>query len=452
MVSLSQIATPGLFGVNATPGFTMPNHIRYLDSKLCDAISRRGSKRLLVSMPPRHGKSEYISKHLPAWFRGIYPRKEAVITTYGANFSASWGRKSKHLLAKNQDMFGVQVDMQSPVASWRIKGSEQVTFCSGVGGELTGKGAHLLVVDDPIKNAKESKSQTMRDATWDWWQSTAFSRIEPGGIAIILMTRWNEDDLVGRIKKQMLSDPDSEQWEIISFPAICDTNDDILGRKRGEALWPERYNEETLLKIQKGSGAYWWSALYQQQPAPLEGGLFQRSWFVEETFDITRIGDRVRAWDFAATENDGDWTVGLLMGKHLDSGDYWILDVVRGQWAPWKRDEIIRKTAIRDGEKTRIITEQEPGSAGKSFVAAMKRMLDGFSVKSYRPSGSKELRAEPLSTQAGIGRLRVPKNAQWLDGLIHEYCIFPNGSHDDQVDAGSMAFNSMHKKGRVLVA
>lgn len=452
-VDFEKIVTPGVFATHATRGFEMPPHIEYIDRKVCDALNGNGSKRLLVSLPPRHGKSTYISQHLPAWFRGTYPRKNVLLTTYGANFSRGWGRKAKATLRHNQHLFDIEVDKQSPADEWRLHGHEDTyMFSSGVGGELTGKGGHLLVVDDPVKNAAESKSKTMRENTWDWWQSTAYTRIEPGGVAIVLMTRWHEDDLMGRIIKQMDDDPEADQWEVINFPAICESDDDVLGRKKGEALWPERYPIEVLNKIKKTVSAYWWAALYQQRPAPLEGGLFKSHWFVQEDLDITRIKNRTRAWDFGATEGDGDYTVGILMGEHMDTKDFWILDVVRGQWAPHARDKIIKKTTKQDGMKTRVVVEQEPGSSGKSMVHAMKRLLEGYPVRSYKPSGDKELRSDPLASQAGIGRLRIPKHVDWLDDLKHEFCVFPNGAHDDQVDAASMAFNSIHKKGGILAA
>ena len=395
------------------------------------------------SFIPTHN-STYISEHLPAWFVGSFPDKRVILSTFETQFSIGWGRKARALLEEHGDWFDVDVDRNSAAGDWRILGRKGGMKSVGRFGALTGSGADLLCIDDILKNSEEASSPVIRNKIVEWFQSTAYTRVEPGGIVIILMTRWNEMDLIGWVLSEM--ERGGEQWELINFPSICEEEEDILGRKRGEALWPERFDVEQLATIEKVLGPYYWSAMHQQRPAPIEGGMFKADWFCEATMDITRIGDRVRAWDLAATENDGDWTVGVLMGKHLDTGDYWIMDVKRGQWGPAERDSMILRTAKSDGPKTKIVIEQEPGSAGVSVIRNLKVMLDGYAVKGFKPTGDKEVRAQALATQMGIGRVMINGSQEWYPDYKHEMILFPNGRHDDQVDATAMAYDGIKKK------
>jgi predicted phage terminase large subunit-like protein len=298
---------------------------------------------------------------------------------------------------------------------------------------------NCLIIDDPIKNAEEAYSDTIRSKLWDWWLSTAYSRIEPGGTAIVLHTRWHEDDLIGRLIQEM--DNGGEPWEVINFPAIAEEHD-VLGRKPGEALWPARYDEKALERIKNTIGPYWWSSLYQQRPSPLEGGMFKREWFkvIEEPGKIVK---RCRYWDLAATQGGGDYTVGALIGLN-DEGDYILLDVVRGQWEPHRRDAIIQATAASDGREVMVRAEQEPGASGVAQIDAMTRRLTGYRFKGEKVTGDKVVRADAASSQAGIGRIKLLKG-EWNRAFLDEVTMFPNGKHDDQVDAFSGAFNALTK-------
>lgn len=211
-------------------------------------------------MPPRHGKSEYISKYLPSWFLGTFPDRRVLLASYEAGFAASWGRKARTLTEEfGDDIFGVKVAPESSAADrWDIAGRDGGMQTAGAGGAITGKGADLLIVDDPIKNWEEAMSPTIRDKMWDWWQSTAYTRLSPTGAAIVLQTRWHEDDLIGRLlKAQAAGDEFAEQWELLSFPAI---------NEAGEALWPEWFNLRRLRQTEQAVGPYKWNCLYQQRP------------------------------------------------------------------------------------------------------------------------------------------------------------------------------------------
>lgn len=185
-----------------------------------------------------------------------------MLASYEATFAASWGRKARDVIVEHGKHFGVKVCQQVSAAdNWEIDRFGGGMTTAGVGGALTGRGADLMILDDLIKNAEESLSPTIREKHWDWWQSTASTRIEPGGSVLLMMTRWHPEDLAGRI---LMENPD--EWEVISLPALA-IHDDPMGRAEGEALWPERWNVESLQKLKGSIDAYWWQAMYQQNPS-----------------------------------------------------------------------------------------------------------------------------------------------------------------------------------------
>jgi len=415
---------------------------------------------LIMAMPPRHGKSEYCSRYLPAWFAGKFPDKRVMLGSYEADFAAQWGRRARNTLEEfGLHLFGVSVAGDSSAANrWGIAGREGGMQTAGVGGPFTGKGADLLIVDDPIKGFEEAASETWRDKTWEWWLQNAYTRLEPGGTAIIIATRWHEDDLTGRILEEMKNG--GEKWKLVRLPAIAE-EEDAIGRRKGEALWDARYPLADLERIKLTLGPHRFEALYQQNPSPPEGGMFKREWFEIVDADACPVmfDSLVRAWDFAGTEGDGDWTAGVLIGQK--GLDVFAIDVVRGQWGSGTRDERVFATACQDeelyGEKVQIWFPQDPGQAGKGQAEGLVMKLRGYRVKYEPVSGDKETRADPMASTAWAGwkqgrRIKVVR-AAWNRAFLDELCTFPNGKHDDQVDAAALAFVKLVKgKKRVLVA
>lgn len=391
-----------------------------------------GIRRLMVMMPPRHGKSEFFSKYLPSWYQGVYPKKRTILSSYEATFAASWGRKTRNLLEQHGHLLGVRV-ARSPSSAdqWEIEGTEGGMITAGAGGAITGRGAHLLICDDPFKNSEEANSETIRNRVWEWWTSTAYTRLEPDGVAIVIQTRWHEDDLCGRLLKEAAAG--GEPWRVLKMPAIGDD---------GAALWPERYSAERLAEIRRAVGEYYWHSLYQQNPTPKEGSFFKVGNL--EIVDAPPAGLKtVRAWDMAYTDGDGDYTAGVQIGK-ADDGRYYVVDVVRGQWATDDRDRRIRQTAGMDGRQVRIRIPEDPG-AGKSMALAQIRMLAGFSVRAEKVSKNKETRADAFSSQVNAGNVSLVRGP-WNRDYIEELRQFPRGSNDDQVDASADAFNELSSK------
>jgi predicted phage terminase large subunit-like protein len=439
-----QIATPALFARTASQGrWKMVKHLAKIDRALTEAL-RLGNGRLILTVPPRHGKSELTSKYFPAWFLGHYPHKRVILASYEASFAAEWGRKARDILEEHgANLFGVNVSRKSSAADrWGIEGHDGGMMTAGVGGPITGKGADLLIIDDPVKNYEEAHSETYREKTMDWFTSTAYTRLEPGGSVILIQTRWHQDDLAGRLLRDFADD-----WTLIRFPALAE-DADPLGRAQGEPLWPERYDREKLLEIKKILGSYQFSALFQQTPTPDEGDFFRRAWLPIHQEAPSKFKKLIRAWDKAATDKGGDYSAGVLLGMDNDT-NFWILDAIRGQWSSGERERVIVQTAHLDSQigKVDIWIEQEPGSSGKESAEATIKRLAGYPVYAEKVTGEKETRARPLASQAEAGNVRV-KAGLWNREFIDELCVFPHGEYDDQVDGASLAFNkaALHRK------
>ena len=419
----------------------MAPHLEFLNRAVYEACWGIGPDRLIVTMPPRHGKSEFCSKYTPAWFLNQWPDKRVILSSYEADFAAGWGLKARELIDQNSSVLGVSVSKASNARDrWDIAGRDGGMVTAGVGGAITGKGAHLLLIDDPVKNSEQADSPTYRAKAWDWWQSTASTRIEPGGVAIVIQTRWHEDDLAGR-----LIEDNSENWRVINFPAMAE-GEDILGRSEGQALWPQRYDEAALERIKRRSGSRWWSALYQQRPTAAEGDMFLREWFetVPHSPDVTRMDGIVRYWDKAGTQGGSDYSCGLLMCRV--GSMFYVMDVVHGQWSSDARNKIMLETARQDHDDYggQVVTwvEQEPGSGGKESAEFSVKLLAGHTVKVERVTGDKVTRARPLASQYESGNVRLCR-AAWNRDYIDEMAVFPNGAHDDRVDGSSGAFNKL---------
>ena len=240
--------------------------------------------RLIVSLPPRHGKSELCSHWLPVWYLTVWPAKRVILTSYEADFAANWGRRVRNTL-QSTGLGTISGDSQAADHWETEEGGGMVT--AGTGGPITGRGADLLIVDDPVKNAEEASSPTYRDRTWEWWQTTARSRLEPGGSIVIIMTRWHVDDLVGRLLAEA-----SDNWDYIRLPAL-DSD--------GHALWPTRYDEQALLDTRRSVGEAAWQSMYMQQPSSVGGRYFfdlealrESEAYTEEPRTVTR--NLVRIW------------------------------------------------------------------------------------------------------------------------------------------------------------
>ena len=399
--------------------------------------------RLIICLPPRHGKSMLCSLWFPLYWLGMFPDSHVLLASYEADYAASWGRKARDVIAEHgSNVWGdLSVKETSKAASrWELKGHQGGMFCAGARGPITavtGKGADLAIIDDPIKNDEEANSEVFRDKLWDWYLTTFATRLHKGACTVCIMTRWHEDDLVGRLLKAQ--GEGSDQWDVVRLPAIAEEDEDygIFQRKEGDPLCPELIPKSMLEASRERMGDYWWATMYQQRPFPRGGGMFRREMIeVVDSFPAHLV--RIRAWDLAASMT-GKRTAGVLMAKD-EHGTYYILDVVLGKWLPGDRDSIIRRTAKKDGKEIPIHIEQEGGSGGVAQVHSIVRSLPGFYVEGIRVSGDKISRADPVAAQVNIGNLKFLR-APWNNELFDEMESFPKGTYSDQIDAMSLAFD-----------
>lgn len=464
--------TPAYWAHVASGGhWVCPPHLDVLNRALLRLAVQRlhGQKgRLLVLAPPRHGKSQMCSQYLPGWWLGTFPDDPIILASYEADFAATWGRRARDAFAEHgPSTFGFSVsDAVSATAHWEIAGRRQDTgtpvkgsmTTAGAGGAITGRGAKLFLIDDPIKNSQDAASQAFRDNQWDWFVSVALTRMEPGGSMLMVLTPWHEDDIAHRILAAV-QEGDLEPWEVLRLPALAESQDDRdewaarfglplgqpdpIGRRPGEALWPERYSAEAL-EQRRRTDPYYFESMYQGRPRPRDGGFFKGDWFAR-TNDLPAGSTFCRAWDFASSETDGDYTAGVLMARCPD-GSFVVCDVVRGRWSTGSRDAVIVDTARTDagryGDAVRIRGELQPGAAGKDHALAFVRMLAGFDVKCVPASGDKEVRARPFASQAEAGNVRLLRG-RWNDEYLRELESFPRGKHDDQVDSSAYSFNEL---------
>lgn len=438
----------------ANPRYKWYPHVKQL-AQVLQRVADGEISRLMVFMPPRHGKSELVSRLFSAYYLYRYPERWVGINSYAAELAYTFSRNARENYTR---LGGLMKDGATAVKHWET-GSGGGLWAAGVGGPITGKGFHLGVIDDPIKNAEEAASETVRAKQKDWLDSTFSTREEPDAAIIVIQTRWHEDDISGYLLQKEQDEPD--HWHIVhleaikeedtpKYPSTCTMEPD--GREAGEPLAPMRYSLEKLNKIAKRIGKYFWDALYQQNPMPKAGTQFKREWF-SHFVDALPVGcDRVRYWDKAgADENKGDYTVGALLARD-SNGYYYVEDIVRGQWQADERNSIIRQTAELDRQNANIhhyrepdIWVEQPPGLGKESTVAVIRLLAGFHAQANPVNKDKVERAEPFKAQCQAGNVRL-KRGHWNKDLIDELCAFPYEKHDDQVDGCSGAFNKLSEK------
>lgn len=426
-------------------------HLELLCEKL-EAVERGELLRLMVFMPPRHGKSEVVSKKFPAWFLGRNPDKEIIISSYSADLAYDFSRIARNTFREwGPKLWDLELaDDSGAVGRWGIKGHRGGLVAAGVGGPITGRGAHVAIIDDPFKNYEEAASETIRKRVLNWYKSTLRTRLAPGGAIVLVMTRWHEKDLAGELQAAM-EDGSGEQWEIIDLPAIAKEND-ILGRKPGEPLWPERYSLSELQSTKTTLGSYLWSALYQQKPSPAAGNKFKRAWF--RYFDI--VDDQVILYTPGEDEGVKKFQLNQCWcfqtcdpaASTKTSADYFVL----GTWLVTPHKDLLLRDIIRmrlEGPDQPKLFEQgyqrwrpklqgvETKSMGITLFQDLRRK--GLPVIDLKAETDKETRALPVMARMEAGTVYFLKNAPWLGNYEDELLMFPNGEHDDQVDVTSYA-------------
>ncbi len=440
--------TPATLATVLSHGYWLPaKHLLYIAAKIASAIER-GNARLCISLPTRHGKSELLSFWTSVWALDRDPSTEIILASYGADLSQDFSRKVRDVLVEcSLPESPYRLNAQLRIDARRVGGFMTPEGggmrAVGIGGPVAGRGADLFFLDDYLKNAKEAASPTIRQDIWDWLVAVGINRLSPNGSIIILATRWNLDDIIGRLKNRE-EGAGEFPWEFIEFPCFALEND-ILGREPGETLWPERYTKAHMQSIKDLEGEYFWQAVHQQRPIPRTGGSVDASNFPIVDIAPQRM-EMVRWWDFAASPGAGDYAIGLLMGKDPKTKIAYICDVIRDQIGPGDLEARVKNTAETDGYGIRICIEQEPGSAGKIVIDHYQRnVLSGWAVEGIRPTGDKFVRAQPFYAAAQAHNVKMLRGA-WNTKYVEEAILFPDATNDDQVDASSGAFNRLFQK------
>ena len=407
---------------------------------ICRALERvyRGEcKRLIINIPPRYSKTEIAVVNFIAWALGKCPDAEFIHTSYSGTLAVANSFMAKLMVEADEyrDIFPdvlLRHDSKSK-GDWRTTAGG-VVYATGSEGTITGFGAGkmrpgfggAIIIDDPHK-ADEARSDTMRKNVIDWFQNTLESRKNgPDTPIILIMQRLHESDLAGFL----LAGGNGEQWEHLCIPAISED---------GSALWPVKHSIEQL-RVMEQANPYVFAGQYLQRPAPLAGGEFKPDRI--EVIDAAPANVRwVRGWDLAGTKDGGDWTAGGLLGVTTE-GRYVIGDMVRVRESPEGVEATMKATATRDGSLTTVAIPQDPGQAGKSQVRALTRLLSGYPVSSKPVSGDKVQRARPFAAQVNVGNVLMVRGP-YNDALIEEMRNFPNGTHDDQIDSLSTAFDEL---------
>lgn len=398
--------------------------------KIANALERvvKGQcKRLMIFMPPRHGKSQLASEFFPAWFLGHHPDRYIIATTYAQELADDFGRKVRNQL---QDPLYKAIFPECQISSDSASASKFNTeqkgsyFAVGAGGPITGRGAHVLLIDDPIKGREDAESDTSRRKLKEWYQSVARTRLMPNGAIVVIQTRWHEDDLSG----WLLSAHSHENWEVISLPAISE---------EGNPLWPDMYDLPALESIRDSIGSRDWNALYQQNPIPDSGDFFKREWF--QFYDTPPTGMYIYgASDFAVTEGKGDFTEHGIFGVD-DKSNIYILDWWSGQtnsaeWIDAMLDLQNQWSTMRwFGEAGVIRRAIEPQLAKR-----MEERNVYLNVEWMASMSDKSTRARGFQGRAANRKVFLPRKTGWAADLLSQIVRFPAGLHDDKVDVCSL--------------
>lgn len=450
------LASPAAFAVAHSAGRWEPYEVaKRISDEIVAGVEHDAWDVLIVTAPPRTGKSQLISRWVPAWYVCKH-RKRVGLASYEADFAAGHSREARAIVAEHGPMYGVKVRQDSKAAArWEIEGEEAGMWSAGAGGPITGKGFHLGIIDDPIKNDEQARSETFRNNLWEWYQSTFFTRREPGAKIVVLHTRWHFDDLIGRLRTEKYR---SLRVRVLDFRALAE-DDDPLGRPVGAPLVPQRYTRDDLLAIRESVGSKVWNALYQQRPQRDGGSVFRRSW--------------VRHW-----RKEGDLYV--LEGdtpkdRHLvHEGDLRIFATMDTAYGRTKRSDFTALgvwgvTPGANGDVTRMLLLQgylvrveatehaalalaawqkwRPMWLGLESTLATQSLFfeiqrSGVVVRKLFPDKSKGARAETAAALYEAGRVYHPGERQetdWLDQWEEQLVSFPAGAHDDAVDVTAYA-------------
>lgn len=420
------------------------HHVKIAEA--LEAVERGEITRLVITMPPRAGKTMLVSEFFPAWYLGRNPDHQIIAATYSHDKAGDTGRKIRNQLLEPDFKAafpgcGLSPDSKGANKLSTIQGGVCVSV--GIGGAITGRGAHVFLIDDPIKSREEADSERVRERLISWYKGVVYTRLMGKNAIVVIQTRWHFYDLVGFLLDKEAEDGDlvKEKWTVLDLPAVANSDDDLLGRKFGESIWPDYaiFDLERLKETKRVIGTREWNAQYQQQPIAEEGGMVQLNWFKrynhrEKHRNVRKI---VCSWDTAFKEKQlNDPSCGTIWA--IIGNDFYLLDVINKHLAYPK----LKKLVISVYEKYQHITRAsvpvliEDAASGQSLIQELKQdtMLPIIKV---RPDANKKTRLSEVTSLIEAGRVYLPDEAHWLTDYETQLCRFPFDRFDDMVDSTS---------------
>jgi predicted phage terminase large subunit-like protein len=459
-----------------TNGHYRPLPVHKLLAEKLEAVERGEIRRLIINMPPQHGKSETATKGFPSYYVGRNPQKRAAIASYGAELAEDFGRANRDALEQHgKAVFNVEVNPRSKAAKrFDLLGRRGGIVAVGVGGPLTGRPANLIVIDDPFKDREEADSPTIRERVWNWYTSVVQTRLTHDGAIVVIQTRWHDDDLSGRLIRAM-ENGTGEEWVVVNIPCEAEENDP-LGRAPGEPLCPDppfNKDREWMLRTKKVVGSYVWAALFQGRPAPLEGGILKRVWWrywVPKGVSLPPVlvkvqdGDQIKiieipavelpdefdsemqSWDMTFKEtNTSDYVAGGRWGRK--GANMYLLNMLMARMDFPKSVKAVANWANTYPRARPICIEDKAN--GPAVISTLKEKVPG--IVPVNPEGGKEARAHASAPYVEAGNVLLPHPAlePLTETLINQAAQLPNGTHDDLVDMLTQAVIRLVAAGHV---
>jgi len=441
------MASPGSFAETVSDYWIMAKHLDAINTELTTLIldrDRLDYRILVIEAPPRHGKSDFISKHLPVWYLLHYPQNRAILASYEANYARSWGRKARDLFSEVAPIVGLSVSADVAASyDWEISGIPNAggMLCAGVGGPITGRGANLLIVDDYFKNSEQAISATVRDSIWEWWQSTAYTRLEPDGVVVIIATRWHPDGLIGRIGESF----NGEKIKVVSLPAVSRGKDtDYLHRPRGRVLWPKRWPATKLKAIKNSIDTYWWNSLYQQSPTGYGVAEWPVAYFQDIYANVLPLAydAKVLAVDPSKGKVTGDYCSAI--SSCLCGGKVYIDGFVERLPVEELVDRVLDLHVKYGFDVIGVEANAFQDLLAPMFAhRARQRHLGVVPITMIHNTTNKELRIRRIGPYLASSLLRFSPSPG-MELLVKQLREYPNAQHDDGPDALEMALRLLN--------
>lgn len=467
----------------------------YIEQQILAMMSRSGPEILVVSAPPQNGKSSYCSMMLPAWYLGHHPGRQVLNISYSEEQASKWGERTRMLMKLWGDaLFGVTLNSETDAkTNWALNDGFGGMISTGIRGGITGNPGHLILLDDTLKGREDANSPTIKKKNIEEWHDSITSRFQNDTKVLVVATRWCEDDLSGTILEESrkpgykgypvseinikaIAEPDIDERKLLDALDAelgLEAEDpeshraawrDPLGRPEGETL-PGQHNRRFFSLARASRPTSRWNALYQGRPGSDEDGMFPESkwrfWVYEdydgrppETAVLPDLIKTVRVWDLAASEDDGDWTVGTKIGRSRDDR-FFILDVQRFRHAPGEVERLVKQTAEIDGYTVPVRFEKERSGAGITVVDHYKRELIGFDVDGIKAEGDKTARAMPYSSVQNQQRVHLPQGAEWIDRFTGNHAQMDGKGglprFDDEIDTAAYAVTFLLGSGASMI-